>query len=441
MEAKMKNNQKTWIFSIFVILMLLLGALGLPAKIAQAADVMLDGTPSSGTANPNSSSISFSATIGSGTDRLMLVGVSWNCGTTNRTISSATFTPDGDSPLDLDEVITQLYSFPWQGGPSTAYRYTAIYSLLGPPSGVSGTVNITFSGGVANGIVAGEASFAGVDQTTPLGTPGSATGTSDDAAPNPSVTLSGLTGSELVFDSVFIGTNSTSQTLIADAGQSELWNVNGWTSSNSSFNTRGAASTKQATGDTATMSWTTGGYTSIATRWVIAAVPIHPVPIYTLTASNDGHGSVTLDPAGGSYAAGTTVTLTPVPSAGYHFASWSGDDAGDIIDTGGVYTIVMDDDKSVTANFAIDTYTLTASNDGHGSVTLTPPGGTYDYGTTVTLTPVPSAGYHFASWSGDDAGDIIDTGGVYTIVMDGNKSVTANFAINIHYIFLPIVVH
>ena len=31
---------------------------------------------------------------------------------------------------------------------------------------------------------------------------------------------------------------------------------------------------------------------------------------YTLTAGNDGNGSVTLNPAGGTYASGTTVTLT-----------------------------------------------------------------------------------------------------------------------------------
>jgi hypothetical protein len=35
--------------------------------------------------------------------------------------------------------------------------------------------------------------------------------------------------------------------------------------------------------------------------------------VYTLTVGNDGNGSVTLNPTGGSYANGTVVTLTPVP--------------------------------------------------------------------------------------------------------------------------------
>ena len=37
---------------------------------------------------------------------------------------------------------------------------------------------------------------------------------------------------------------------------------------------------------------------------------------------------------------------------GYQFGSWSGADAKDIIETSGVYTIMMDEDNSVTANFA-----------------------------------------------------------------------------------------
>src|SRR5690606_10430923 len=79
----------------------------------------------------------------------------------------------------------------------------------------------------------------------------------------------------------------------------------------------------------------------------------------------------------------------------------------------------------------VTTYTLTAGNDGNGTVNLNPPGGTYAAGTTVTLTPVPGDGFAFSHWSGDNAGDIIETDGVYTLVMDGDKSVTANFAVSL----------
>jgi len=75
--------------------------------------------------------------------------------------------------------------------------------------------------------------------------------------------------------------------------------------------------------------------------------------VYTLTVGNDGNGTVTLDPAGGSYPSGTTVTLTPVPNQGYVFKDWTGTNAGDIVDTAGVYTIVMSGNKAVTANFEV----------------------------------------------------------------------------------------
>jgi uncharacterized repeat protein (TIGR02543 family) len=89
----------------------------------------------------------------------------------------------------------------------------------------------------------------------------------------------------------------------------------------------------------------------------------------------------------------------------------------------------MDGNKSVTANFTINSYTLgiTATN---GSIAKTPDQASYDHGTTVTLQATANAGYTFASWSGDASGSSNST----TVVMDGNKSVTANFTINTYTI-------
>src|SRR5262245_420766 len=68
------------------------------------------------------------------------------------------------------------------------------------------------------------------------------------------------------------------------------------------------------------------------------------------------------------------------------------------------------------------TYTLSASSSTGGSVSLSPPGGSYSSGTTVTLTAVPLAGYTFTGWSGALTGTANPT----TLLMNSNKSVSAS---------------
>jgi phosphodiesterase/alkaline phosphatase D-like protein len=216
--------------------------------------VTLDGAVSTNKrTNTVSNAITVTNTTGTGANRLMLVGVAWNSFSTATSISSVTFTPDGGSAVGLTEVKTQQVA--------STNRYAAIYRLLNPPSGQTGTVTVTFSGSVSNGIVVGVANFAGVDQTTPLGTPAGASLLSGNA---PSVTLTGLGGDELVFDTVFIGGNPP-PTLTVGASQTQLW-------TNSISNTGGAASTEQATAASVTMSWSAAS----SGPWAIVAVPINP---------------------------------------------------------------------------------------------------------------------------------------------------------------------
>lgn len=72
---------------------------------------------------------------------------------------------------------------------------------------------------------------------------------------------------------------------------------------------------------------------------------------------------------------------------------------------------------------ATTTYTLTTSTTGNGSVTLTPSGGTYNDGDTVTVEAVPDSGWSFDSWSGDLSGSTNPE----TVTMDADKTVTATF--------------
>src|SRR5207249_4903256 len=94
-----------------------------------------------------------------------------------------------------------------------------------------------------------------------------------------------------------------------------------------------------------------------------------------------------------TYASGSSVTLTAVPAAGSTFSGWSG---GSCTGTG-TCTVTMSAAQTVTATFALQSFTLTVSKAGVGSGTVTsaPAGlacGTtcaaaYASGTSATLTP------------------------------------------------------
>ncbi|MCG2776535.1 MAG: hypothetical protein L6406_12725, partial [Desulfobacterales bacterium] len=93
---------------------------------------------------------------------------------------------------------------------------------------------------------------------------------------------------------------------------------------------------------------------------------------YILTVNTTGSGSVIPDPAGGTYDAGTIVTLTAQAESGWQFSNWSGDLTG----SSNPATITMDTNKAVTAAFTqtppvINTFTATPNTINEGEfVTL-----------------------------------------------------------------------
>lgn len=58
-------------------------------------------------------------------------------------------------------------------------------------------------------------------------------------------------------------------------------------------------------------------------------------------------GSVNASPGGGEYEEGTEVLLSPIPSSGYKFDTWSGSDASNVSNN----RIFMSKDMMITANF------------------------------------------------------------------------------------------
>ena len=155
----------------------------------------------------------------------------------------------------------------------------------------------------------------------------------------------------------------------------------------------------------------------------VTAVFVEDVPEeFTLSIMVDGQGTVSKDPSRNSYTDGEEVTLTAQPASGWSFSEWSGDLSG----SNNSETIVMDQDKSVTAVFVEDVpekFTLSIMVDGQGSVSKDPNRNSYTDGEEVTLTAQPASGWSFSEWRGDLSG----SNNSETIIMDENKSVTAIF--------------
>jgi hypothetical protein len=116
--------------------------------------------------------------------------------------------------------------------------------------------------------------------------------------------------------------------------------------------------------------------------------------------------------------------LTAQTVQGWSFTHWSGDLTG----SNNPETIIMNSNKTVTAHFNVNFYTLDINIDGNGDVEKIPDKPFHHYGENVTLTAVPDPGWEFSYWSGDLSG----TNNPSYIKIYNDTSVTAHF-INAEY--------
>ncbi len=172
------------------------------------------------------------------------------------------------------------------------------------------------------------------------------------------------------------------------------------------------------------LSWTgdatgsTNPLTVVTDRDKLVTAQFGPIPRFTLAVAKVGSGTVWVDPLQSNYERGTTVNLSAVPAAGWEFLSWTGDASG----TSNPVSVVMVTNKSVTAQFGrIPVFTLAVTTVGSGTVL----GNQTNYlrGTTANLSNAPAPGWEFLSWTGDASG----TSSNISLLMDTNKSLTAQF--------------
>jgi hypothetical protein len=217
-----------------------------------------------------------SHTTGSGSDRLMLVGISVNVNDDERvagvTYGGTSLTKVGERNNDNDAMVY-------------------IYSLVAPNPGTADVV-INFTSALNYGALAGVMTFTGVDQSTPLGTFASAIGNDSTSA---SVNISSAPD-ELVFAVV---ADEYDAITTAPTGQDVHWNT--CTSGTSNCGAGGTI----AGASTVTVTWDLDAEATPYNHWAIGGVSIKPSGSSGSTVCSEGAESITMDNVTDRYNSGT----------------------------------------------------------------------------------------------------------------------------------------
>ena len=122
--------------------------------------------------------------------------------------------------------------------------------------------------------------------------------------------------------------------------------------------------------------------------------------------------------AGGSTLYLDNIVISATPNYGYHFVKWNDNN------TSNPRTISVTENKTYTATFAKNVYTIT-KNATNGTISSN---SSAEYLDEVMLTAIPNYGYHFTQWS-DGVTD-----NPHTIVLTQDTTFTAEFAKNTYAI-------
>jgi uncharacterized repeat protein (TIGR02543 family) len=288
--------------------------------------------------------------------------------------------------------------------------------------------------------VATSSSPAGGGTTTGAGTFGYGTSVTVVATANTGYTFVNWTegGTAVSASASYTFTLSASRTLVANFSANSYTVTTssspaggGTTSGGGTYN-YGTSVTVSATpnGGYTFVNWTEGGtsvstsasytFTLSANRTLVANFSLNTYTV-TTSASPTAGGTTT---GGGTFSSGTSVTVTATTNTGYTFVNWT--EGGTSVSTSASYTFTLSANRTLVANFSINSYTVATSSSPTAGGT-TSGGGTYNYGTSVTVTATPATGYQFVNWT--QGGSAVSTSASYTFTASANRTLVANFSL------------
>jgi len=157
--------------------------------------------------------------------------------------------------------------------------------------------------------------------------------------------------------------------------------------------------------------------------------PVGPAPTkYTVTLNCNPTAGGTVTGAG-TYNAGDTIFVTATANSGYQFVNWTHPN-GSVAQTNTTARIsAISEDWNLTANFQLTgsgsnqhTITLNCNPTAGGTVTGA---GTFNAGTSRTVTATPNSGYRFVNWT--ENGNQVSANSSFNFTLNSNRNLTANF--------------
>lgn len=143
---------------------------------------------------------------------------------------------------------------------------------------------------------------------------------------------------------------------------------------------------------------------------------------YKITVASESTTKGTVS-GGGTYVYGKTATIKATPKTGYSFSKWSDGN------TSASRTVTVSGDKTYTAYFTANKYTISVSSANTDMGTVSG-GGSIAYGTTTTIKATPKTGYSFSKWSDGN------TSASRTITVSGNATYKATFVANNYTLYV-----
>jgi len=393
------------------------------SSIPASAAITLDAVSASSatqTAVEGSTSLTWSHTLGSGSNRAVVCGVAIANTDTAIAPFAPTMTFNGIAMTAVTIPASPTTTLvPTHTETSTSKIETGMFYIndtsIGSLAAGSYTVVVTLPQTSTGPIAADCTSFFGMNQAAPEAV-GSVYNGSSGAM---TASLTTVTAGDWIIDS-FGGGFGSSGTASPNTGQTQLYNIQleGKSAANANAGILAGSSYELIT----TPGAVTPGWADTVSRYAYEAAAFAPatVPSYTVTAAASPSigGTIALSPNQSSYPSGTSVQVTATPATNYSFTGFSGALSG----TTNPQSFSVTSNSSVTANFAVNTCTLTINVTGSGTVTPAS-GSTYPCGTSVSVTATANSGWTFSQFTGGL------TGGTnpQNITLNGNQTVTATF--------------